>query len=93
MSDDPPSLPPTEAFTVRVFGMQSQAIGADRLTLDDVRYPVLASHVLTRIAETYPELSGSIGASRLAVNHEFADSQTLIHCGDEVALVGLISGG
>jgi len=83
----------TETIEVLVFGMQSRAIGADRVTLNELSFPVAASEVLTLIARVSPELSASMGVSRLAINHEFADSTTLIHAGDEVALVGLISGG
>lgn len=78
---------------VLVFGMQAHAVGSDRLMLTSIDSPIAAADVLTLIAETHPDLSASIGASRLAVNHEFATPETLIHEGDEVALVGLISGG
>lgn len=94
MSESPSTAPVhVHDLPVLVFGMQARAIGSDRLTLANTESPIAASAVLSRIAETHPDLSASIGVSRLAVNHEFATAETLINEGDEVALVGLISGG
>ncbi|MCM2373181.1 MoaD/ThiS family protein [Aporhodopirellula aestuarii] len=76
-----------------MFGPQAKLIGCDRLILSDVNFPVRVDELMPMLIHHYPDLSASIGVSRLAVNHEFAAADSLINAGDEVALVGLISGG
>ncbi|MBB3209653.1 molybdopterin converting factor small subunit [Rhodopirellula rubra] len=78
---------------VLVFGPQARTVGTDRMKLGKTKFPITADALMSRIVETYPNLSSSIGVSRLAVNHEFVESNSLINAQDEVALVGLISGG
>ena len=51
------------------------------------------AEVLIALGEARPELRSSIGACRLAVNHEFASAKTHVKPDDELALVGLVSGG
>lgn len=83
----------SQDLPVLLFGLQAQRVGSDRLIFRNISSPATAAEVLSLIAQTQPDLSASLGVSRLAVNHEFATEETLIHEGDEVALVGLISGG
>jgi molybdopterin converting factor small subunit len=49
--------------------------------------------LLRALAAAEPALARSLPKSRLAVNFEFADPSQSIHCGDELALIGMISGG
>lgn len=49
--------------------------------------------VLAGLGEAAPVLAPMLGGSRLAVNHEFAALSDTIAPGDEVALIGLVSGG
>lgn len=83
----------TGDLQVRVFGSQAHSVDTDRLTVCDLHFPVTAGELLTEIAEAYPALAGSLGVSRIAINHEFAAPDCQIESGDEVALIGLISGG
>lgn len=73
--------------------MQAQAVGGTSVVVDGVRFPIPVAEVLRRIGSQHESLQSSIGVSRLAVNQSFADADTLIRTGDEVALIGLISGG
>lgn len=77
---------------VRVFGPQAAIVGGAELEID-VASPVTVAGVLRGIETGYPELAGSIGSSRIAVNHEFAAGEEVIRPDDEVALIGMISGG
>lgn len=82
-----------EELQVLVFGPQAQTVGASSVAVTGVALPTTASDVLRLLAEQYSELQTSIKVSRLAVNQKFASDDTEIQVGDEVALIGLISGG
>lgn len=85
---------PSQAdLQVLVFGPQAQAVGASAVSVAGVTFPAMASDVLRMIAEQHSELQSSIKVSRLAVNQNFAGDDTEIQFDDEVALIGLISGG
>jgi molybdopterin converting factor small subunit len=51
-----------------------------------------AGDVLEALKGT-PWFPSGLGACRLAVNHAFADDSTPIRAADEVALIGMVSGG
>lgn len=78
---------------VALFGPQA-ALAATREV--ELRLPserATAADVLSALAEATPALRDSLPSSRLAVNHEFAALERVIEAGDEVALVGMVSGG
>lgn len=80
-------------ITVHLFGAQAAIAGVRETTLTlDAPSPTAAS-VLQALGEHIPELSDSLRTSRLAVNHEFASAEQPIRPGDEVALIGMVSGG
>lgn len=83
----------TRVLHVLLFGPQAHSVGTDRLDFDDLQFPITAGELMTKIATVYPALAGSLGVSRIAINHEFAAGDSTIDFGDEVALIGLISGG
>ncbi|TWU11109.1 MoaD/ThiS family protein [Allorhodopirellula heiligendammensis] len=83
----------TGDLQVLVFGPQAHSVGTDRLHIADVHVPITASSLLSKISDAYPDLAASIGLSRIAINHQFAAPEQLISLDDEIALVGLISGG
>ncbi|SMP46147.1 hypothetical protein SAMN06265222_10272 [Neorhodopirellula lusitana] len=90
---DPHADSSNNQLMVLVFGPQSQTVGLDRLPVACGSLPISASDLMKQIATQHPQLEPSLGVSRLAVNHEFADDNMLIGQDVEVALVGLISGG
>jgi molybdopterin converting factor small subunit len=78
---------------VKLFGPQAQMTGKSALSVHlDGESPTVAD-LLRALAEAEPELARSLPKSRLAVNFEFADSSQCLHPGDELALIGMISGG
>ena len=77
---------------VLLFGPEAQATGRRDVSLD-VSPPVTCARIKGMLAETLPILAGTIGAARLAVNAEFAPPEQVVHPGDEVALIGMVSGG
>ena len=52
-----------------------------------------AKHLKQAIAQQYPPLAQSIPTSRVAVNHAYVRDAAFISADDELALIGLISGG
>ncbi|TWT41424.1 MoaD/ThiS family protein [Botrimarina hoheduenensis] len=78
---------------VLLFGPQARLVGSPSLPVEILEDRITAARVLATLAESVPQLAASLPASRLAVNHEFAESHTPIKPGDEVALIGMVSGG
>lgn len=78
---------------VLLFGPLADAAGADRVRVDLPNDQATANGVLAALHEAHPALRSGLGGCRLAVNHAFAQGPTPIRESDEVALIGLISGG
>ena len=79
--------------TVLLFGPQSLQAGAGHVTVRIEQEEPTTADVMAGLRESVPALADSLGTSRLAVNHEFAEAQQKIRSGDEVALIGLVGGG
>jgi len=77
---------------VLLFGAEAAAAGGDRV---EVEAPEGAGvhEVKERLGAACPALLPMLGAGRLAVNSEFAGPERVVRPGDEVALIGLVSGG
>ncbi len=80
------------ARTIKLFGPQAKLAGTRELRVT-VAKPVTVAAVLHAIATDCPPLAASAQASRLAVNQRFAGSDEAVAAGDELALIGMISGG
>ncbi|MEL6895274.1 MAG: MoaD/ThiS family protein [Planctomycetota bacterium] len=78
---------------VKVFGPQAESIGEQVMEISVPQLPVSSEDVLAAIPNHYPRLSDSMRVSRLAINHAFARPGQMIRAEDEVALIGMISGG
>lgn len=65
-------------------GTRKLCVNVDSLDTASLRAALLA---------TRPDLAKWIESSRLAVNHEFALEPAAISPGDELALIGAVSGG
>lgn len=78
---------------VLLFGPEAAAAGVRAVEVDVADGARTAAAVLGRIGEACPALRGRLGSARLAVNGEFAAPAQAIGVGDEVALIGLVSGG
>jgi molybdopterin converting factor small subunit len=78
---------------VLLFGAQAQAVGSDRIAaaLPSAR-PTCADlrHALHQAA---PALRPQLPTLRFAVNHEFVADDHRLNADDEVALIGMVSGG
>ena len=77
---------------ILLFGPQAKLAQTDRVTVDLQTSPTVAE-ALSVIGKTMPELAPTLAVSRLAVNHEYASDEDVLSEEDEVALIGMVSGG
>lgn len=78
---------------VLLFGPQAELAGTRTLRIEADGDPPTAREVMALIAAAAPSLAGGLSTSRLAINHEFAADGDPVSGSDEVALVGMVSGG
>lgn len=78
---------------VRLFGPAAQTVGRReiQLMLDEKR--ATCADLRAALAASEPALQALLPACRIAVNQEFAAEDQLLRAGDEVALIGMVSGG
>jgi molybdopterin converting factor small subunit len=79
-------------ITVMLFGPEAQRAGRGEVALD-VAPGATCGSVLRALLEREPTLASEPGVYRLAVNHAFAGEEVEVREGDEVALIGAVSGG
>lgn len=77
---------------VLLFGPYALALGQSSCTVS-VRDDATACAVLDEIKRSMPALAPLMTGARLAVNHSFASLDVPIRENDEVALIGMVSGG
>ncbi len=78
---------------VLLFGAQAEAAGRDRIALSLPSAALKCGDLRDAIHAAAPALGAQLPGVRFAVNHEFVDDEHCIRAGDEVALIGLVSGG
>jgi molybdopterin converting factor small subunit len=83
---------------IRLFGPLRQAAGREELAIVIEGAPACGARptcgeIRARLAAGEPLLAGMLSACRFAINHAFAADDREIAEGDEVALIGLTSGG
>lgn len=79
--------------TVKFFGPQAQLAGVRETVIELTGDPPSVRDVRRTIAQGFPKLVDSLPASRIAINLEFAGDDDPVRPGDEVALLGMLSGG
>ncbi|GBC92834.1 Molybdopterin synthase sulfur carrier subunit [bacterium HR15] len=77
---------------VLIFAHLKSVLGADALTLSQPEGATVRD-LLHQLQEVYPALTPWLESTRVAVNREYATLDTLLHHGDEVALIPPVSGG
>jgi molybdopterin converting factor small subunit len=80
-------------ITVKLFGPQAQLARTRELIVELPDEDVTCGELRQILTRMQSPLSASLAASRLAVNQAFAAEDDPVRAGDEVALIGLISGG
>jgi molybdopterin converting factor small subunit len=72
---------------VQLFGPEAAMLGKDVVEVH-LQNTVTSQQLLQAIQQQHPLLHG-----RIAVNHAFAQPEQVIGHDDEVALIGMVSGG
>ncbi len=78
---------------VLLFGAESEAAGCDRAAVELPGSRATCAEVKEGLSRAFPRLRSHLGAARFAVNGEFAGLDHPVGESDEVALIGLVSGG
>ena len=79
--------------TVKLFGPQAMLAGRDAVIVTLPDEAVACGELRQALAEAEPRLAPSLPNSRFAVNHEYVREAHRVTATDEVALIGMISGG
>jgi molybdopterin converting factor small subunit len=79
-------------ITVKLFGPEAEVAGRRQVTVS-VGEAATCGQLRAALAKREPLLAPRLPACRLAVNHEFAGDERPLGEQDEVALIGLVSGG
>lgn len=77
---------------VLLFGPFAAAAGASSVEVEAGASPT-AGEVLASLPRASEALTPLMPGARLAINCAFADPAAIVREGDEVALIGLVSGG
>jgi molybdopterin converting factor small subunit len=77
---------------VALFGAERAAYGASTITVT-VPDGASCAELRAAMARAAPTLEPLLPAARFAVNHCFSTAATRLAAGDEVALIGAVSGG
>lgn len=79
--------------SVKLFGPQAQSVGERAVCIELPGAAPTCADVRRALATHYPQLAAMFAASRIAVNHQFAEDSAPVQAGDEVAVIGPVSGG
>lgn len=80
-------------LTVKIFGPLAAAAGGHELVVHPQAEPLTCAGLRGFLMQQTPQLAALLPACRFAINHAYADEAQVIHPEDEVALIGLVSGG
>ncbi len=78
--------------TVKLFGAEAESAGRASVVVD-VADGADCRAVRAALVAACPSLEPLLSHARFAVNNAYATDATVIARGDEVALIGLVSGG
>jgi molybdopterin converting factor small subunit len=77
---------------VLLFGAEASTLGRSSVEID-IGADASCRAVKERLAQAFPAIAPFVRVGRLAVNSEFASPDRQVRPGDEVALIGMVSGG
>jgi len=78
---------------VLLFGPLASRAGTGQITLSVEGFPLSCAALRASLARAHPELAESLPLHRFAVNARFVGDEDVVREGDEVALIGMVSGG
>lgn len=77
---------------VRLFGPEATVAGTDRAVVE-LDLPATCGALRRAMRAQTPALASSLDWARFAVNGRFATDETTFDAADELALIGMVSGG
>jgi len=77
---------------VRLFGGPREVVGRFELDLE-VEEGLTAGQLVADLVDQYPSLDGYAPVIKIAVNRRYADPETELREGDEVACIPPVAGG
>jgi molybdopterin converting factor subunit 1 len=78
--------------TVRLFAALRERAGTAEISLEAPDESTVAA-IESLVVQRHPKLSDLLSKSAVAVNRAYASRQTVLHDGDELALIPPVSGG
>ncbi|MEI8195309.1 MAG: MoaD/ThiS family protein [Phycisphaerae bacterium] len=79
--------------TVKIFGPLAAAAGDRELVVQTDQNQLTCTQLRALLTRQIPQISALLPACRFAINHAYAEESQVIRPEDEVALIGLVSGG
>jgi len=76
---------------IKLFGAEARAAGQREISVTTAGGS--CSELREKIADQCPQLRELLPKCRFAVNHEFVEADHFVRESDEIALIGLVSGG
>lgn len=80
------------SLNIQLFGPLADTAQARTIRIDSPT-PLNAAQVMEEIARVRPQLRPMLGSARLAVNCAFVGPDHVVLASDELALIGMVSGG
>ena len=79
--------------TILLFGPEARDAGHRSVTVETAGSEPSCEQLRMALASEVPVLAERLPSCRFAVNQEFATDALVVKSGDEVALIGAVSGG
>lgn len=83
----------TQRFTVLVFGPVARTAGAQEVQVSLRGDPITCGHLREAIRQQHPRLEALLRVCVFGVNHALAKDTQVLRSTDEIALIGMVSGG
>jgi molybdopterin converting factor subunit 1 len=77
---------------VKLFAIVKERAGVGELSLE-LREGANIAAASVALKEKFPAIAGFLDRSAFAVNREYVDVATVLHDGDEIAVIPPVSGG
>jgi molybdopterin converting factor subunit 1 len=77
-------------LTVHLFAAAAERVGRSAIELPQ---PATVTALRRLLADNWPSLADLLPRCAVAVNHEYAADDVVLHPGDEIAVIPPVSGG
>ena len=81
------------SYQVLLFGAEAMAAGSKSVEIASDEPALTAADLKALLTEAVPAIAGTVPSCRVAVNESFVSDHDKILATDEIALIGMVSGG